>query len=125
VKKGCIYILAVFFLFNATAFDQVFKLPVLIAHYLEHRQQDERIGFLDFLSMHYWGKDLNDNDQDRDNQLPFKSVGNLAAFQPAIPVTRPLLEKHEPYVVRVHQPLFRENNLANPTLSSLFRPPRS
>lgn len=115
----------VLFLFNAAAFDQVFKLPVLIAHYLEHHQQDERIGFLDFLSMHYWGKDLNDNDQDRDNQLPFKSVGNLAAFQPAIPVTRPLLAKHEPYEARVHQPLFQENNLPDPALSSLFHPPKA
>jgi hypothetical protein len=117
--------LFVLFLFNATAFNQVFKLPVLIAHYQEHRQQDERIGFLDFLSMHYWGKDLNDNDQDRDNQLPFKSIGSLAAFQPAIPVTQPLLAKHDPYQIQLRQPLFQENNLPNPALSSLFRPPRS
>jgi hypothetical protein len=46
---------------------------MLIEHYAEHKAANSRISFFDFLYMHYAGDDFNDQDQDRDNQLPFKS----------------------------------------------------
>jgi hypothetical protein len=124
VKKGLAYIFFFLFLFNTPAFNQPFKLPVLIAHFLEHRQLDQSISFFDFLSMHYWN-DINDDDQDRDNQLPFKSVEDFSALHTGLLVMKPLLLKPDLYELQVDQPLFREHNLPDPRLSSLFRPPRA
>lgn len=59
---------------NSLSLQHVFKVPVLVAHFFEHRQRGMDITVLDFLSMHYWGNDINDNDQARDMELPFKKV---------------------------------------------------
>ncbi|WP_315816201.1 hypothetical protein [Paraflavitalea speifideaquila] len=59
-------------LLNDTSLNQLLKLPALIGHYMEHHQLDNRVDFVQFLAMHYWGTDLNDNDDDRDMQLPYK-----------------------------------------------------
>ena len=125
MKKGLAYIFLCLFLFNTPAFNQPFKLPVLIAHYLEHRQLDQSISFFDFLSLHYSTENDNDGDQERDNQLPFKSVADFSALQTELLVTKSLLLRHDFYELQVDQAIFMENNLPNPRLSSLFRPPRA
>ena len=54
-----------------TPVGQLFKLPVLIEHYLKH-QKDEDVSLLGFLANHYT-TDHNDADLPEDKQLPFKS----------------------------------------------------
>lgn len=49
------------------------KIDVLVDHFAETRKHDGPISFLDFLVMHYVTDDGNNNDNDRDEQLPFKS----------------------------------------------------
>ena len=102
----------------------MFRLPALVSHYLEHRGLNGQIGFLDFLSMHYWGKDVNDQDQDKDNQLPFKSVDYPIGFVLALPVSKTIFPGTQAYNLVVHQPVYQEPNCSNPALASLFRPPR-
>ena len=62
-----------FYLGSLTELHQLVKIPVLVEHYNEHLQKDKAISFWKFLSMHYAGHDHNDNDTERDHQLPFKS----------------------------------------------------
>ena len=94
-------------------------------HYMEHRERDSSIHMLEFLSMHYWGHDINDNDQDRDMQLPFKSADQNTATQIVlmpqlnITISRPLV------VSNTDQPIFSDPEHADPAVSSLFRPPRA
>ena len=57
---------------NSLSLQHIFKIPVLVAHYFEHQERGPDITVIEFLSMHYWGQDINDNDQERDMQLPFK-----------------------------------------------------
>lgn len=52
--------------------NQLLKFPILINHYLEHRQQNANLSFVDFIKAHYSDKVVHDNDSDRDMQLPFK-----------------------------------------------------
>ena len=125
MRKWCLYIpFAVFFL-STTSLSQLFKLPVLVAHYMEHQQIDRSISILDFLSMHYWGQDINDNDQDRDMQLPFKaSEQNTNAQVVVIPSCQINIDK-PPVTYKASQPVISDADLTNPALAALFRPPRA
>lgn len=124
MKKACVYILLSFFLLN-NSLGELFKIPVLYAHFMEHRHLDSRIDLLDFLSMHYLGNDLNDNDQDRDMQLPFKKIDGHGSFQIVIsPVSKPSFEKRAFFPVeKLSLPNAQDFNLKDPSLDCLFRPP--
>ncbi len=51
---------------------QVFKLPILVQHYLKHQQQ-EGMSLLGFVNEHY-ASTHTDEDQQEDQQLPFKAI---------------------------------------------------
>jgi len=125
VKRVLINItLILVFLCSASA-GQLLKLPILVSHYLEHEHRDHDIGFIQFLSMHYWGEDANDNDHDRDMQLPFKSSPNHCCNQlPSLPVTTGPVIRQFAVSTNHEFALLNELNFVNPSLSSLFRPPR-
>lgn len=57
---------------NSLSLQHIFKIPILVVHYFEHQERGPDITVIAFLAMHYWGQDINDNDQERDMQLPFK-----------------------------------------------------
>ena len=82
------------------------------------------VGIVEFLSMHYWGTDLNDNDQDKDMKLPFKKVDAPSASSVAIPIAKTTIEKQQIYTPLISQHIPQDLHLTNPALSSLFRPPR-
>ncbi|MEI6950470.1 hypothetical protein V9K67_25025 [Paraflavisolibacter sp. H34] len=124
MKKGCCSILFFILLCTTTSFNQVFRLPALVSHYCEHHQLDPNVGFLDFLSMHYWGQDLNDNDQDRDNQLPFKNLYSPTVSLLALPVSKPAVPATCVVLLQRPQPGYRAPDLSPPALAALFRPPR-
>lgn len=63
------------------------KLPVLFQHYFEHKSLDSKITFSEYLKDHYNSIPHTDNDEARDNQLPFKTVDLTGMFIPAIPVS--------------------------------------
>lgn len=51
----------------------MFKVNMLVQHYEETKLQEGSISFLNFLVMHYITDDGNDQDNDTDSKLPFKS----------------------------------------------------
>lgn len=59
------------FLSLQTPLHEVIKLPVLISHYLEHKELDDEMNLFSFLDIHYLDNVV-DGDHDRDMQLPFK-----------------------------------------------------
>lgn len=61
------------YLFYTTGFHELLKANVLIEHFHESQINDAHLTFYYFLVMHYLTDDLNDKDNDRDKQLPFKS----------------------------------------------------
>jgi hypothetical protein len=58
------------------------KLPLLIEHYEEHKEENKGLTFLGFLEMHYAQNTPQDGDYDKDMKLPFKSTttSNLASI---------------------------------------------
>lgn len=88
VKQLCSYILFIVVTLYATPLQQLLKLPVLLAHYAEHREQRKDLDFVDFLFMHYIGEDGVSSDNDRDMELPFKKAGNVnICFDIHVPMT--------------------------------------
>ncbi len=51
---------------------------MLLEHFIEHKKQNEKISFADFLNMHYVMADDGDGDTAEDMQLPFKSDNTCA-----------------------------------------------
>ncbi|MBL7848132.1 MAG: hypothetical protein JNL40_11730 [Cyclobacteriaceae bacterium] len=59
-----------------TEMDELFSLPLLVEHYLEHRSKVPEMSFFDFLAMHYKTDVAHDS---TDMKLPFKDCGNSFA----------------------------------------------
>lgn len=124
VKKLCIYILIFLVNLNTSFFEELFKVPVLVQHFLEHQEQNTELSFQQFLAMHYGNKDINDNDDDRDMQLPYKKLNHQD-------VTHFVFIPNRFYtsLVRIipvdsqSQNHYKNNFLHNPHLGVLFRPP--
>lgn len=102
---------------------ELLKMPFLGAHYLEHQHRNPKIGVMEFLSMHYWGTDLKDNDQQKDMKLPFKKIlhqSHHTLFQSAFKTV--CLQKP----VYLLKPFFTDpaNFLLHPSLEKPYRPPQ-
>lgn len=73
MKRVMIYFLVTCIL-SGSAITELFKAPLLVSHYIDHTSRNPKINFVDFLAMHYWGKDMIDNDGNQDMKLPFKKI---------------------------------------------------
>lgn len=75
-KIIAIFLLSSFLCAN-TSIGQLFKIPNLIEHYIEHQYEaeDTSISILDFLKIHY-SKSSEKNHDDHQN-LPFKTIDHL------------------------------------------------
>lgn len=122
VKKLLIYILLPIFMFNSSI-GELFKLPQFFSHFTEHRAFDKDINVFDFIFMHYLGNDLNDNDQDKDMQLPFKKVDCYFSFQIAAFPNSKFIPERFVIVNSYLKIVFKNHRPKNPTLMTLFRPP--
>jgi hypothetical protein len=73
MKRVLLYFLVACFLSGSIVVEAC-KIPLLIFHYLDHVSRNPNVGVMNFLSMHYWGKDIKDSDKDQDMKLPFKKT---------------------------------------------------
>jgi hypothetical protein len=124
MKKVLLYLLLFVVIAEVSELDQLAKLPVLFQHFAEHQERDKSVSLMQFISMHYWGDDMNDNDDDRDMQLPFKKLDDHHSqiyFLPAIriAVVNVLVQPLHPVTC-----FYNPGHIPDPALSSLFRPPR-
>lgn len=123
MKKSIVYIFIFLITSNIGVFQQFYKLPVLFQHFNEHIEI-KKVSFIDFLEMHYWGEDQDDDDGDRDMQLPFKNISGYSLQLVFIPT-----DKHAvyiPFVISLTQTdsiPYTCNLYTNPALFSVFRPP--
>lgn len=74
--------------------------------------------------MHYFGKDLQDNDWSQDMKLPFKKISGSShhiLFQ--LPVLITNQEQREAYLPG-HDPVYKEEYIHNLAYNKLYRPPQ-
>lgn len=125
LKRICLYIVSLVLVLYTTPLYQLCKIPVLISHYQEHHERDSAIGFLDFLSMHYWGTDIDDDDDDRDRQLPFKEFTGFSNTHLFAPVYRNLVIQQIAVDVQLNFPVEDHSLLPTPHITDLFHPPKA
>lgn len=103
----------------------MFKVPSLISHYTDHKTRNPTIGIMDFLSMHYWGEDINDNDDEKDMQLPFKKIDIQQTCFLFIPQNNITDINPVTWPQGRNYGLMRSQTHFNTILGTLFRPPQA
>lgn len=58
-----------------TSLKEVVKIPMLLDHFTEHKLENPKLSFLDFLTLHYANTQHKGGDCEKDLKLPFKSIG--------------------------------------------------
>jgi len=111
------------YLFTTTQLNQLLKLPVLIGHFFEHQEQDQRISFLDYI-MHHYGGHEKDADYETDQKLPFMTASETLSLTFFVPT---------PSVFPLQKIVFKEVSQVNSCyhlqlkatyLSSIWQPPK-
>lgn len=123
LKKNISILFLLTYLFLTTEFSQLLKLPLLVEHFIQHKAENNKITFFDFLSLHY--KTTNANDAD-DMKLPFKSssifiTSNLSfhifhSFDHSFSYLLPFISKD--YIIKE---VFFINSTS---ISSIWQPPK-
>lgn len=125
MQKAALIIMAVLQFVLSTELHQLFKLPVFIAHYFEHKQQDNRLSLWEFVHIHYMRGNIKDADHKRDMQLPFKTHDCTELH---LPVAAPPLSITPigPFVqtISVSYPLLNNFILTSSPLADIWQPPR-
>lgn len=98
---------------------------MLFEHFGEHKILDSKITFIKFVIDHYNSVPHTDNDEERDNQLPFKtmshSVLHFVAIAPSKSIT---LQKISYILPKSHNGLYKKLHLASPTNGKVWQPPK-
>jgi hypothetical protein len=126
VKKFFAISFLFIYLFSSTELSQLLKTPLLVEHFIEHREENKHLTLWQFLHTHYAAGDVKDADYDKDMKLPFKSHDNCVAnvLNVYLPIQKVTLAK--PF-------RFIENNYSKPQeqflhssfLSNIWQPPKS
>ncbi len=125
MRKMLAILLLTLYITSFTALREVWKLPFLIEHYLEHKAQVPSISVFTFLEVHYMYGSPRDADYARDMQLPFKVVSHTSLISIAIPPS-PIYTEMAPvvYSKRKEPILYPSSIYCFNFLSSIWQPPR-
>ncbi|GAB3934816.1 hypothetical protein [Mucilaginibacter myungsuensis] len=124
MKKVLLYFMLFLIAAEATEVDQLAKLPILFQHFAEHQERDKSVSLMQFLSMHYGGNDQDDNDNDRDEALPFKKLDAHHSTVLMMPTVRTIAVNTYGQPVNINLTDYSPGHIPDAALSSHFRPPR-
>ncbi|MDR2274823.1 MAG: hypothetical protein LBF27_28200 [Sphingobacterium sp.] len=124
MKRIFLYIFLFLVIGESTMLSQLAKLPKLYQHFTIHNEIGPPLSFMNFLSMHYWGQDLPDDDEQEDMKLPFKKY-DLTAFS-FVFVSNHKIYFSKPHPVAIIKAfgLAKPDNYTQSYISGLFRPPQ-
>lgn len=109
---------------NSWEFDQLVKIPVLFSHYNEHLSQDQSMSFIGFLKLHYQSDNL-EHDQNQDHQnLPFKShechnMTQVLTFEVFHPVIEVIASSS-----LSHMSIYNQDEYLSENVGSIWQPPQ-
>jgi hypothetical protein len=112
------------FIFSVTQTElgQFVKVPLLIEHFITHRNESTSLTFIDFLWDHY-SKDHQDQDQKEDRKLPFLSSISQLSIIAIVPSTA-LLQKPFKKELKKYFLLNDQHHLPQ-VFYSIFHPPQA
>jgi hypothetical protein len=104
------------------------KLPFLVEHFIEHKEQNQQLTLWQFLCIHYSQDDNEKSDNEKDMKLPFKSHDNCNGTNIIAFVCNPFAEfqlanrivyvESEPFLFN------QEDPFSTSFLSNIWQPPR-
>lgn len=106
--------------------QQVLRLPVLVAHFTEHKiRSNGEISFLQFINHHYFTTHPDDGDTDRDQQLPFRA-SEVVMINSTVVVPGQILPEFEPLVfIEEAYPLLTVTGPSSLFAFDIWQPPKS
>ncbi|MCX2452578.1 hypothetical protein OQX61_14975 [Pedobacter sp. PLR] len=123
-KHVSIFITLVLLIFS-TGLQELIKLPLLFQHYFEHQAINQDITFTAFLFDHYNSIPHTDNDQERDNQLPFKSIDqNSVLTSPATPPFHRYVIKVFSALLNTPTVIYTDEHVPYAYLDTIWQPPK-
>lgn len=123
VRKLLVISILSILIVQSVSYAQLSKIPALFSHFVTHKVI-HNIDIADFISMHYLGNDIDDDDHEDDMKLPFKKFDVHFASVFYIPDTNILT--FLPTVIeyaKVDYPFYKLINWKNPLLDNIHRPP--
>ena len=128
MKKASAILFLTIYLSSTVAAQQLVKLPVVFQHYKEHKQWDNKIGFFQFLAIHYLHGSPKDADYDRDMQLPFKTSGDyvstiaIAFVSLIVPVS---INAKPVEIILDNNYIVKDQFVFSSYLANIWQPPRT
>jgi hypothetical protein len=119
-------LLLAFYMLSATAIHEMVKLPLLVEHYFDHSQEDQQIGFFQYLTLHYGIEDGTDKDAAEDSQLPFQASEYFSTIS-FVSVNPPVINQSIRFTESIADHDFLLSNdtfLPSPYLDRIWQPPR-
>lgn len=100
-------------------------MPLLVEHFIEHRQENSHLTLWHFLYMHYAMDDVKDADYAKDMKLPFKSHDNCVALiiNVYLPSQNVIITKPVQFIENQHFKT-QEPFLQSTFLSNIWQPPK-
>lgn len=124
MKNRIHILLAMLLLCGTTEIHQFLKIPLLIAHYQHHKNEFPELTLRGFLQIHYSTKEHpNDNDEQEDEELPFRSSGTIAHIDPFQPVLKEFQLSVPVRALSSRNPHYPEGRPQHPVYA-IFHPPQ-
>jgi hypothetical protein len=129
LKKIIAILFLSFYLLSSTELHQLLKVPFLVEHFMEHKEQNKDLTLWQFLCLHYSDNNKKDADYEKDMKLPFKShdccSGSFVAYFTVQSI--PLFQEHSKplYYEAQSFTLYQEVFFNTSFLDSIWQPPKS
>jgi len=114
------------YLISATEMSQLLKMPLLVQHYLEHKEENHSITIWQFLYMHYALENAKDLDKE-DMKLPFKTSTNIShTIALGLPHSTDFEQKSKAFSVETKKTYYYQSDFASSNfLSFIWQPPKA
>jgi hypothetical protein len=121
LKRFLAISLLALYLNSYTELHEVFRLPILVEHFVEHKTLVADLSFWDFLKMHY---ESDVNHDTTDEQLPFKVPGHsFIAISMVLPPLKISLTEATPSATLSYTFDYKESFFSS-SLQAIFQPPK-
>ena len=126
MKRKIAITLALIYIFSATELNQLWKFPIFVSHFIEHRQESPDITLINFITLHYFSGDERDSDYARDEQLPFRDDSQclIGAISSIVPSSASVSYQSEILHLIVFTPKTQEGK-PNRYQTEIWQPPRA
>lgn len=114
------------YVFTSTEFHEIMKLPNLVSHYNEHKEENKNMTLWKFLCIHYAHGEVYDDDRDKDMKLPYKSIDcHASSLVITLPPTHHYdLQFNHSFDEEKKQTSYYHNTFCSDNFQSIWQPPK-